>query len=259
MNLERSEYMSELDSCVLKMEEISLFTVGTGNFYADLTLLKGRCYACIGKKDSGKTTLLKIIADLEPVYMGSLTLFGKSDSAGLMESRERVGAYIDRTVGYRALSFAANFRAQRIAVGRKRGGNMSEVFNKLDFTSRNTDRRRLSAQTTQQRLIYGIAAAFLNNPELLLLDEPFTGLDRDKRVGLAELLISRCQNGMTALVTFHNLEEACSTGIFTDYIFLSEGRVVKQLSSEELNEMSENLNCEHAWDTIEQNIEAIRL
>ena len=144
-------------------------------------------------------------------------------------------------MGYEGLNIGCNLRAQRIATGKMKNVNMMEVFTGLDFTSKNTDKRRLSSQSMEQRLLYGIAAAFLNNPELLLLDEPFAGLDTDKRIRLAELLRSRCQRGMTALVTCHSLEAAVNTGIFTDYIFLSEGRVVKQLSSSELIELAQDL------------------
>lgn len=247
--------MPDIENPVLKMDEISLFTVSSGSFYADLSLNKGGCYACIGKKDSGKTTLLRIITDLEPVYMGTLSLFGRSDKTGLIEGREKIGAFIDRPVGYEGLNIGCNLRVQRIATGKMKNVNMMEVFTGLDFTSKNTDRRRLSSQSMEQRLLYGIAAAFLNNPELLLLDEPFAGLDTDKRIRLAELLRLRCQRGMTALVTCHSLEAAVNTGIFTDYIFLSEGRVVKQLSSSELIELTQDFEGEHIWDKLQLSFE----
>lgn len=85
----------------------------------------------------------------------------------------------------------------------------------------------------KQRL--GIAMALINNPELLVLDEPVNGLDPMGMVDVRELLRSLCEDdGITILISSHILTELYQ--LVTDYIIISKGKILETLSKEELDE-----------------------
>jgi ABC-2 type transport system ATP-binding protein len=104
----------------------------------------------------------------------------------------------------------------------------------------------------KQRL--GIALALINDPELLILDEPVNGLDPMGMVDVRELLVSLCkEDGITIVVSSHILAELYQ--LATDYIIISHGHIISTLSKEELD----NLCATHIVMETEHNDEAMRI
>ena len=104
----------------------------------------------------------------------------------------------------------------------------------------------------KQRL--GIALALINDPEILILDEPVNGLDPMGMVDVRELLVSLCkEDGITIVISSHILAELYQ--LATDYIIISHGHIISTLSKEELD----NLCATHIVMETEHNDEAMRI
>ena len=142
----------------------------------DLRLESGRIYGLVGGNGAGKTTLLRLMAGLAFPTAGEMTLFGTSDPRGLAAGRQRMGCLIAGAAGYEDLSLRENLRAQALLLPDPGSADLRTLCELvgLDEGSRRRTLRQCSAGERQR---YGLAAALLGDPELLLLDEPLNGLD----------------------------------------------------------------------------------
>lgn len=180
---------------------------------ASLTVEKSACLALLGRNGAGKTTLLRILAGLSKPSKGKVE----------MPSRHRVG-YLGHGIGvYDDLSATENLvlfgqlmreanprelahRAlERVGLGRVKDGLAREF-----------------SRGMRQRL--AIARAFLHEPELLLLDEPFTSLDDRAIAVLQELLSGARQRGATIIMSTHQIREAME--LASHVALLERGRIV---------------------------------
>ncbi len=199
----------------------------------DLTLESGRIYGLVGNNGAGKTTLMRLIAGLALPTAGSLSLFGAESEKELFAARQRLGSLISQPAGYEDLSLWQNLVSQSVLlpdVSRKDLAALCDLVG-LELSAR---RRSLRKASTGEKQRYGLAAALMGEPELLLLDEPMNGLDPG---GIAEtralLLRLRQERGKTILISSHLLAELHEAA--TDYIFLHRGRVLETVTAEELD------------------------
>ena len=182
----------------------------------DLTVGPGEVVGLLGANGAGKTTLIRMLLGLLPVSGGSVRLFGRPPSRA---TRRRIG-YVPQTLGlYDDLTVAENLafcRAVFSAAPAARSGAVPESL-------------RPYARVCVRDLPLGVArrAAFAqaleHRPELLLLDEPTSGVDPLARSRLWETIGEAAAAGAGAIVTTHNMEEAeeCSR-----LVVLAGGRVV---------------------------------
>ena len=182
----------------------------------DLAVGPGEVVGLLGANGAGKTTLIRMLLGLLPVSGGSVRLFGRPPSRA---TRRRIG-YVPQTLGlYDDLTVAENLafcRAVFSAAPAARSGAVPESL-------------RPYARVCVRDLPLGVArrAAFAqaleHRPELLLLDEPTSGVDPLARSRLWETIGEAAAGGAGAIVTTHNMEEAeeCSR-----LVVLASGRVV---------------------------------
>ncbi len=198
----------------------------------DLRLESGRIYGLVGGNGAGKTTLLRLMAGLAFPTAGEMTLFGTSDPRGLAAGRQRMGCLIAGAAGYEDLSLRENLRAQALLLPDPGSADLRTLCELvgLDEGSRRRTLRQCSAGERQR---YGLAAALLGDPELLLLDEPLNGLDPGGVAEVRELLLRLRREGKTLLVSSHLLEELHKTA--TDYIFLRFGQVLETVAASALD------------------------
>ena len=113
---------------------------------------------------------------------------------------------------------------------------MSEVDRVLDIVGlSNSKQKRVSEFSFGMKQRLGLAFAFLNNPEVLILDEPTNGLDPEGIVEIRNLLkILNKEYGMTILVSSHILEELYQTA--SEFILIDHGKIIEEISDYELNE-----------------------
>ena len=180
----------------------------------DLTVGPGEVVGLLGANGAGKTTLIRMLLGLLPVSGGSVQLFGRPPSRA---TRQRIG-YVPQTLGlYADLTVTENLAFSRAVFAPAPG---REAF---------PDSLRPYARVCVRDLPLGVArrAAFAqaleHAPELLLLDEPTSGVDPLARSRLWETIGEAAAGGAGAIVTTHNMEEAeeCSR-----LVVLAGGRVV---------------------------------
>ena len=203
----------------------------------DLRLESGRIYGLVGNNGAGKTTLMRSIAGLVLPSGGTVSLFGETEKAALRRARQRLGILIAEPAGYEDLTLWQNLKAQTMLLpgGKRTALSALCAFAGLDPGSL---RHTLRQCSTGQKQRYGLAAALLGEPELLLLDEPMNGLDPSGVAELRERILRlREERGMTMLISSHLLGELHK--IATDYIFLRDGLVLETLTAPELEERLE--------------------
>ena len=172
----------------------------------DLDVAQGECLALVGPNGAGKTTLLRILAALSKPSSGTVRLAGFDLANGAEEIRRHVGFLSHQPLLYGDLSSVENLRfygrmydvaglEERIAV----------LLHQVGLAIRRHDLLRTYSRGMRQRL--AIARALLHDPPVLLLDEPYTGLDLRAAEMLDAVLNEASAGSRTVLLTTHNLEQ----------------------------------------------------
>ena len=201
----------------------------------DFDVYPGRCFGFVGPNGAGKTTTLRMAMGLTPLSGGTLSVFGLPVSGNASAIRARVGMVPqadnldpDFTVEENLYVYASFFGLSRRQVAPR-------IESLLKFASL-TDRRRARTDTLsggmQRRLT--IARALINDPELVVLDEPTTGLDPQARHVIWERLTELKLRGKTLLLTTHYMEEA--ERLCDELLIMDEGRILDQGSPRQLIE-----------------------
>lgn len=175
----------------------------------DFTIRPGTCFGLLGPNGAGKTTTLRMILGLSPVSKGQLHIFGHPLPAASSMVRSRTGVVPqldnldpDFTVAENLAIYASYFGIDN-KTARPRIENLLEFVNLADRAGSRID--TLSGGM-QRRLT--IARALVNDPDLVVLDEPTTGLDPQARHLIWQRLRDLVSMGKTLLLTTHYMEEA---------------------------------------------------
>ena len=199
-----------------------------------IELRSGRIYGLVGNNGSGKTTLLRILSGLSPRYEGKVEILGREDRKGLRLSRRSMGAFICPPAYYDTFSIKSNLTMRGILIGKNDKEQIKQLREQLKLKNRDIGGRTIRSCTPGQKQLYGVASALVGDPELLLLDEPFDGLDSKGIEDIRELLLkTNRENGVTILISSSKPAEI--DNFVTDYIFIDNGRLVEQISSDELD------------------------
>ena len=170
----------------------------------DLELRRGRCLGIFGANGAGKTTLLNILATLTRPSAGQVTIAGYDAVRQADKIRPRLGVLGHRTYLYGDLTAQENLqfygRLFGVPDALQRG---RELLRSVDLEADSTQRVRTFSRGMQQRL--AIARVLLHEPELLLLDEPYTGLDQHAAARLQQVLDDLQAAGRTIILSTHDL------------------------------------------------------
>ena len=203
-----------------------------------VALEQGRFYGLIGPEGAGKTTLLRLLAGLCFPTAGSLSLFGSRTESQLRRARNRVGFLVETPVAVEYFSLRQNLELQAPLAGRRSQEGMKALRRTLGLTEREVGHRRFRDCAVWERQRYGLAAALLGDPELLVLDEPMNGLDPEGIRVFRELLGKwNRDRGVTVLIAASAPAEL--RGLATDYLFMDEGRLLSAMTAAELEQMLE--------------------
>jgi len=195
----------------------------------------GRCFGFVGPNGAGKTTTLRMTMGLTPPGGGTLSVFGLPVAGHAPAIRARTGIVPqadnldpDFTVEENLFMYAAYFGLSRRQIA-------ARVETLLDFVSL-TDRRtaRTDALSGGMRRRLTIARALINDPALVVLDEPTTGLDPQARHVIWGRLSELKARGKTLLLTTHYMEEA--ERLCDELVIMDQGRILDQGSPRELIE-----------------------
>lgn len=195
-----------------------------------LSLAAGDCLALFGPNGAGKTTLLRMLGGLLKPAAGRATLY-RHALPGDATVRRMVGQISHHTMLYSPLTALENVRFAAECQGVARAGAAAmAVLERLRVADRADTPVRLLSRGLQQRV--SIARALVHQPRLLLLDEPYTGLDDIGAQALTAELRERMADGTTMVLVTHHLGEglalATHAAVMRDGQFVSTERATPQ-------------------------------
>lgn len=192
---------------------------------------EGSIYGFIGENGAGKSTTQKMICGLLLPTKGEITLFGRP--ANDADVRSRMGVLIENPGVYMGWTARENLLMQAMNIGvATPKKTVDEALEVVGLGSTGKKKVREFSLGMKQRL--GIAAAFLGNPNLLVLDEPINGLDPEGIREIRQTLQRLNQEyHLTILISSHILGELSK--IATHYGIIKNGSMAKEISAEELS------------------------
>ena len=193
---------------------------------------RGKIYGFIGENGAGKTTTIRAITGLSEAPSGTVELFGASDKKGLTKARRKMGYLVEHPILSMNDTAEGNLKMQQLLYGHRDDAKIKKILARVGLADVGRKKVKNFSLGMKQRL--GIAMALVNDPEILILDEPINGLDPMGMVAVRELLNSlSTEDGITIVISSHILAELYQ--LVTDYIIISHGEIIEQISKEELD------------------------
>ena len=197
-------------------------------------LAPGEITALVGHNGAGKTTLLKLMLGLAHPTAGTIRVLGDNPAAGEFAARSKVG-YLPENVSFNAaltgreiLSFYARLKGEPVAKALR-------LLDRVGLGSASARRVATYSKGMRQRL--GLAQALIGEPQVLLLDEPTTGLDPALRLSFYEIVQALRDRGATVVLSSHALAEL---GERADrVVIMSHGAMVAHGSIDELRRIAQ--------------------
>jgi lipooligosaccharide transport system ATP-binding protein len=208
-----------------------------GDFVAvdgiDFDIPKGKAFGFLGPNGAGKTSTMKMITTVSPITDGKLTVFGLDPNTEGRQIRQRLGVVPQEDNLDIELTVAENL----YVYGRYHDMKRSEIKERIRelLTFAQLEER---ADSTVESLSGGmkrrltIARALINDPELVILDEPTTGLDPQARHVLWDRLYRLKQQGSTLIITTHYMDEA--EQLCDRLVVMDKAKIVAEGSPREL-------------------------
>jgi lipooligosaccharide transport system ATP-binding protein len=198
----------------------------------DFEVRQRECFGFLGPNGAGKTTTMKMIYGLAGIDGGQLRVLGLDARTMRREVKSRIGVVPQEQNLDRELTVRENLTTQALYHGLRADGRIDELLRLALLETRADDRPQELSGGMKRRLL--IARALVNQPELIVLDEPTTGLDPQARLAVWGLLEGMKAEGVTLVVTTHYMEEA--ERICDRLVIMDEGRIVEEGSPAELRE-----------------------
>lgn len=199
----------------------------------DLVLKNSEIIGMIGPNGAGKTSLMKLLTGLYKLDKGEISIDGIKQESDFPSYIKNIGAIIENPKFYPNLTGkqCLNYYAEIRNIGKER---ILEVTELVGLNLILNQKVKTYSLGNKQRL--GIAQALLSNPNVLILDEPFNGLDPDGISELRQIILKQKEQGKTILISSHTLPEL--EQICDRFIFLKSGLIVKEIKNSELKATS---------------------
>jgi ABC-2 type transport system ATP-binding protein len=208
----------------------------------DLTIARGEFYALLGPNGAGKTTTLRMISGLLLPDRGSIEVFGVNAVTHPRQAKQLIAWLPDEPLLYDKLTTAEylEFIAGLWGMDARRAEhNAEELLRRLDLWQHRDERCEGFSRGMKQKA--ALAGALLHEPQLLILDEPLTGLDATIAREVKDLLLERARGGCTIILTTHIMEVAER---LVDRIgIIQSGRIVAEGTLEELRNQAGRSNA----------------
>jgi ABC-type multidrug transport system ATPase subunit len=182
-----------------------------GDFHAvkdvNISVNTGDVYGFLGPNGAGKSTTMRCMLSLIQADQGSIELFGQSITQHRSEILARVGSLIEKPDFYKYLSAYKNLQLfSRISGKPSSSQEIREMLDFVGLAGRENDRVGGFSHGMRQRL--GIAQTLLHQPDLIVLDEPTTGLDPQGIIDMRNLILRlKNEQKKTIILSSHNLSE----------------------------------------------------
>ncbi len=194
----------------------------------DFTIRRGACLGVLGPNGAGKTTTIEILEGLKKPDAGEVRVLGRAWNGDARWIQQRIGVQLQETEfqdKIRVIELLRLFRSFYT-----RGADIDDVIEMIGLTEKRRALVKTLSGGQKQRL--SIGCALLNEPEILFLDEPTTGLDPQARRRVWEVIETFKAAGGTALLTTHYMEEA--ERLADDLIIVDHGRIIARGSPQSI-------------------------
>jgi ABC-2 type transport system ATP-binding protein len=195
----------------------------------------GEVFAFLGPNGAGKTTTVEIIETIRPPTSGNVRLLGMDVTTRKRDIVSRIGVLPQGFSSFDRITVRETIQYYARLFGR-RNTDIDGLIELANLKDKNNEQFRNLSGGLKQRL--GIAIALVNDPEVVFLDEPTTGLDPRARREVWDVLLSLKKNGKTVFLTTHYMEEA---ELLADTVaIISKGTIIAMGSPSELIESNAN-------------------
>lgn len=184
----------------------------------ELEVKRGQVFGMLGPNGSGKTTTLGMLMGVTNPTAGTFTWFGQAPTHLL---RKKIGAVLEHPIFYPYLSGQKNLELMAM-IKEAPVENIQKVLDVVELTPRRNDKYRTYSLGMKQRL--AIASALLNDPIVLILDEPTNGLDPMGIAEIREIIRRIAHDGKTIILASHLLDEVQK--VCTHFAILRKGNMV---------------------------------
>ena len=214
--------------------ETDKITKAYGGFLAvnqvSIHVERGEVYGLIGRNGAGKTTLLKMIANLATPTSGTYSIYDANGQKS-PSMRSKIGVLIEDPGVFQNLSAFQNLKAKAIASGIKNDRYLNDLLAFVGLYGVGKKPVKNFSLGMRQRL--GIAIAMVNDPELMLLDEPINGLDPQGIAEVRNLIHRLCvEKHISIIISSHILEELSK--VAHRYGIIHNGILMAEATNEEL-------------------------
>ncbi len=213
---------------VLTVEHLTK-KIGNKTILEDVSLKldRGQIAGLVGANGAGKTTLMKVILGYSSYQKGQFDVIENK------HKKSNIGALIESPGIY---PFMSGYDNLKLLNESKNSNDIDTIVSQLKMNEYIHNKAKTYSLGMKQKL--GIAIAFLNRPQLIILDEPMNGLDPKAVRDVRELIIKKAQEGVTFLISSHILSELVK---ITNSIFIiNKGEIVTETTEEELNKYEDN-------------------
>lgn len=186
----------------------------------DLAVERGECVTLIGANGSGKSTLIRLLCGLSKPTSGAIRIGGWSLPGEAEAVRAQIGLVAHKPLLYEGLTGRENLTFFARLYGAK-PDRVDAMLERVGLSKRADDPARTYSRGMMQRL--SLARALLHEPEVLLFDEPYTGLDADSSATLDAIIIETRAEGRTMVMALHDFERAAR--LSSRIIVLSRGKM----------------------------------
>lgn len=219
-NVIRTENLSKYYGKVHAVEGISL------------SVRKGEICGFLGLNGAGKTTTIRMLLGMVSPTMGAAFIKGRKVNPGKTDLWKDIGYLVEIPYSYPDLSVRENLEITRRLRFISGAASVNDVIDRLKLTPYRDRKSKNLSSGNAQRL--GLAKALFHNPEILILDEPFLGLDPSGIVELRELLQDLALNhGKTIFISSHILGEISK--LATRIGIIHEGRLIKEVDTNRMD------------------------
>ncbi len=206
------------------------------------------CYAqeivgIIGQNGAGKSTIIKSITGIHPFNEGSIEICGYDIVKDMLNAKQNIGyasddhAVFEKMTGLEYLNFLADIYGVDTATRKARIDEFQTYLNLGDAI-----KKQISSYSHGMHQKISIMGALIHQPELLVLDEPLTGLDPQTVEAVKNFLVSHKEKGKTVLFSSHNLnivEQICDR-----YIVINHGKLIEENTIASFKEVNPNQSLE---------------
>lgn len=203
------------------------------------TVEQGQVYGFLGQNGAGKSTTIRMLLTLLHPTAGEIEFFGKSLFSHRTAILKQIGAIVEKPDLYKYLTAVEHLQLlSRMGGNRPNPKHIDQLLHQVGLSERATSRVGTFSQGMRQRL--ALACALVNNPSLLILDEPTNGLDPQGIAEMRQLIRTLCQTeGKTVIVSSHLLSEI--EMIADRVLIIHKGKKVAEESMQSLTQKASQL------------------